>query len=1168
MIHRIDRVNPDVDDRVIKPNEARMATNLRFGASTEDTNLSGGTLILGNQELPFTPPEGDNKVVGVYADLESRNVFFALYNSLRNHGIYRIDGNTNEVKAIIGDNYVNYSYGEFLNFQAYDEYDVSMAYTNGLLYWTDNVNEPRVINVEKGIRTMDGGVDDIYLSPGNAENYSQVKRPPGAIADVYRIQGSASAYNCYNTIYSPLDIQRDWTSQGDFTGEKQALWRDTFVNDDGIQFSYYYVYDNNEESKLAPWSEPVFYKDNIVVQVPQSEFAVYCAPLNIIKRVVFVYRTNNDGVPCVIRYVDNVAANYKSPSQIPPYFPNTTAPNPALQITIQDIPSLQTLIDNTTYLSKSPVSTDIAEQRFDSVPLLSTTNTIAQNRLNHGNYVLDRDTWSELSLSLEVEQVPFPSGTSGSIYVTQPAQKNIFKSGGLYEIGIELLDEAGRPIGVVNNQEVTIPEMRIASNGYPYKNSSPYISNPKPYVANYDDAELNVYKVKYAISGGVPSWAKYMRVVSSGVKNVNYFHRTVAPIFYWYQASDGTNLIYLSQKLSVNTNNPDEVATNVVFGNIPSTIIPEGSSGDKKVYQLKGYAVDVSSVPVTYSDEESLYIKIGPELYPQKVDDLSQALPPVTENTQEYKVVGSQGSLFFIETSLTSIYPSIISSNTITTGPAINVDWWENPAVSERLFFLLFYNIEVYSKKTPSETIFYQNTDIIPIDEYVQNNLQAVGYAKGDCYISSFNRTWTCSQSNVAASTYDLNTPIPQVNSIFRNFQIITNSIVDISGTFISMNPVTANSAMWTWEKGQPGVVNDNQRRTRIDNGIIFSSPIIQQTQINGLNQFNSLDSRLAPIENGPITSLVTTNATQREPGVLLSIGSFGVSSFYYDAIQLSNVDGTSNVATTNSYLASQRPLLGQYGTSRPMSVTKTPLGTVYWWSDVVNDLIRYTNAGLERLGMTFSFANYLRRNYNNNPLLITWYDQVTDEVSLLGRGKNTAVFSERYKTFQGEREYYLNNFYPERGAGLPTKQFLFVNGKIWMTDVELNGLNAPDDNFIFGSYKNPSLDVVTNESPAVVKRWNQIKVFGSRPQIVQLEAPNETEGASGVLESYVEPGWWIKRKGDWEAAIRRASNSQGGVLEGKLMESRIIYSKFAFSAQGFQKLNFVEVKSNVSIVQ
>ena len=50
MIHRIDRVNPDIDDRVIKPNEARAASNLRFGASVENTNLSGGILLNGNEQ--------------------------------------------------------------------------------------------------------------------------------------------------------------------------------------------------------------------------------------------------------------------------------------------------------------------------------------------------------------------------------------------------------------------------------------------------------------------------------------------------------------------------------------------------------------------------------------------------------------------------------------------------------------------------------------------------------------------------------------------------------------------------------------------------------------------------------------------------------------------------------------------------------------------------------------------------------------------------------------------------------------------------------------------------------------------------------------------------------------------------------------------------------------
>jgi hypothetical protein len=293
------------------------------------------------------------------------------------------------------------------------------------------------------------------------------------------------------------------------------------------------------------------------------------------------------------------------------------------------------------------------------------------------------------------------------------------------------------------------------------------------------------------------------------------------------------------------------------------------------------------------------------------------------------------------------------------------------------------------------------------------------------------------------------------------------------------------------------------------------------------------------------------------------------VSSFYYDAIQLTNVDGSNNVTTTDSYLASQRPLVGQYGTARPMSVTKTPLGTVYWWSDVVNDLIRYSNAGLERLGNTFSFANYLRKTYNDTPLLITWYDQVTDEINLIGTRTPASTFSERFKTFQGERDYTApfptGGLTPDRGIGIATKQYLFVNGEVYVTDVD--DISIPN-NFIFGEFKSPNLTIVTNESPVNVKRWNQIKMFGSRPTRVILSSSGFESVDSDTLLSFIEPGWWIKRKGDWEVAIRRASNTEGGVYAGKLMESRIIYSNFAFSAEGFEKLNFIEVKSNVSIVQ
>jgi hypothetical protein len=272
----------------------------------------------------------------------------------------------------------------------------------------------------------------------------------------------------------------------------------------------------------------------------------------------------------------------------------------------------------------------------------------------------------------------------------------------------------------------------------------------------------------------------------------------------------------------------------------------------------------------------------------------------------------------------------------------------------------------------------------------------------------------------------------------------------------------------------------------------------------------------------------------------------------------LTNVDGTTNIAVSDRYLASQRPLQGQFGCSQLSSITKTPLASVYWWSDVVNDFIRYSNAGLERLGLTYMFGNKLRSEVSGKRVS-TVYDYVTDEVILTPAGGKSFVFSERYKTFQGMREYIdSNGNTPERGISISQKMYHFINGNPWVTTVE-----TPKSNF-FGSLKNPELLVITNESPSIVKQWNQIKIYGPKPQDVQLMS-GDAEGF--VRQSYIKPSWWIQRKGEFDVAIRRDTESGDG-MTGKIMESRILYSTFVFDPASFDKLNFIEVKSNMSVVQ
>jgi hypothetical protein len=1069
MIHRIDRVNPDIDDRVIKPNEARSAKNLRFGASVEDTNLSGGILITGNERVSYAIPSGVNLVVGVMDDFEAQVVFFALYNSNGNHGIYRIKGSDNSVDRIVS--------GNWLNFTA--DMNVSMASIDGKLYWTDNLNQPKMVNVEKGIRTQkfidgDPSQTDIYPLPAEEWMYTQIKRQPGLPLEI----GNANIFPAY---FSLEDASVDFNNL--FQG-----------NQNGYQFAYYYIYDNNEESRISAASQAVWFTQSISLRIPSEEYNAYILNKNVVKQISFIYRKNNDGIWQLASKVNNDAS---------------------FTGTIQ--------ISNIERLGRTPVSTNITNADFDAVPRKSITNEIAQNRINHANYLIDYPNWDGLSLNIQVVKnqvvsttittvIPadprFPRSQPRTVITTtnvlEPFNRTFFS--GYYNVGIELLDEWGRRIAVVANQTIEVPTLsyQVTKLGI---TGTPFFA---PAFFNEDEGQC--YKINYEVVGNFPSWCKYWRVVYTKAQEYNYWYKTVAKVYDWYESLD---VDYL-----------------VINGGLSSY-----KSLDGKGYNRKGIAVELSTnEPFVFNSSENQYIAYAKEY---KSGQSSTIFPP--ENLTEHKIKKSNGRFLFIEN-------NAISGWAFMGG---NLDKLES-------YFPLYYQIYLYSKKETPEQIYYQSTACNTI------NSPRVGSIYGDAYLNKWKKTNNGTTNSILKIDYTL-TQSAQ-SAVVAGSELVTTNSYELNGYGISMNPTNIYSQIWCSDIGQANIVNEDQKEVLLPNSIAFSDPLVQGTQINGLSKFNSVDFRQAPLENGPITALVTTNATQREPGVLLAIGTYGISSFYYDSIQLTNTDGESNITTTDRYLASQRPLLGQLGCSQPASITRTPLATVYWWSDIVNDMVRYTNAGLERLGLTYSFGNLLRTNLYKSDSVVTTYDQVTDEVSVWSRFKPYYTFSERFKAFQGEREYLLSGVAPERAIGLATKQFQFMNGRIFVTDI--NSTTAKD-NLWFGEYKKPSITIVSNESPAAVKQWNQIKVYGPKPISTELKT-GVIDGATLPLEltSYIKPEWYILRKGDWEAAIRRADNSSGGVLSGKLMESRILYSIFAFDPTTFTKLNFVDIKSNASIVQ
>lgn len=1164
MIHRIDSVNPDIDDRVIKPNQARAAKNLRFSVSSTDENLSGGILVYGNTKLNFTPPAGTNKVIGTCNDYENQVIYFALYNEREissgplgtiydySHGIYQIQ---NDIVTLIVQ-------GDWLNFTS--DMDVSIAYIDNKLYWTDGVNQPKMINILKATNNLvENGA--IITYPNNYQEwmYTQIKRPgalPLYVAKLYAgTDPEGTSYRYFSTVV-------DVTNSFDFIPNTN----DNFT-EEGHQFSYYYIYDNYEESRLAPISNIVFDNKNLKIILPKEEFDRYIKNNNVIKSIVFVYRKGNDGSWNVLKKIDNNASNY--PNNFELYLYDGTKINYTETISLG--------VENIIYSPVLPVDTDITDSYFDAVPIQSTCNTIAINRIFHSNYTIDYDNWDDISLELEVvrQYMTFTDYTTGlPIKTTQPrtyiGQRTFMF--GKYKAGIELLDDYGRRIGVIGAKEFTIPKPTYTRTLLDYgvkQDLNTLSQNLYP----YSDADL-CYEVNYKITGVLPSWVKSYRVVMTKNLSYTYFFKTQIRIFYWYSSDNKGDFI---SSLPI-------FYTGGGYDNwYPLNNIPSKDEKDLYVYEGFAFALD-SDEPFIFNPEENNFVGISQEymydfisvLFPPNIQRRLSGMPLL-----EFKIDKYNGKYFFVKRP-NADFPTVYNNNYADAQPFVTT----NSAAALLSTFMcteppdnvykpfagdsgvpsrqnLAYQVYLYTKKKESEEVYYQNenTFFVPSDYTYGETFNSSGVLRGDCYLTNYKKTFA-GNSTLEASFYNKG----QVNNNFtnNNATIYCRDKPDNTheyryrsrkqdGLAFSMNPCNISSSIWSSSIGQPSIVNEKQKQTIAENNILPSGQIVLGSEINNLNRFNSIDAQSMPAENGPITATVITNTGQSQPGVMLALGTLGIQSIYLNAIQQTASNGESIITLSSNVLGSNRPLLGQFGVQKLRNITVTPESVVYWYSEVVNDFIRYTNAGMERLGKTYMFANYLRNNYNNNQSLFTLYDQVNDEAIIIPYKRNSVAFNEKYKAFQGERDYsdlYGNT--PERGASLSTKHYMFLNGEIWVFK------NGNPNNKFFDSNKAPEITIVTNEMPSIVKQWNQIKIFGPRPSFTECRSES-----SQNKYTVVPRDWYIERKNDYEAAIRRDANS-GGILSGKSMESRVLYSTFVFDITGFKKLNFIEIKSNKSVVQ
>ncbi len=423
-------VNQDDADFLLQPTEYLGALNIRFVTSESGevgriTNIEGNveknqTINSAGNTVSWSLPAGTNRTIGAYEDTEKRRLIWFNWNSTGKHGIYAYSADADRIYTVLR--------SDVLDFQS-DKFVHSVAMVDDLLYWTDNYNEPRRINVDAAIKMnhptyvassalipfsvkittagsgyVNGTYNNVPLTGGSgvqatativvsggtvtsavivygginyalndtlsASNTNLGGSGSGLVLTINRILDKSNITLIRNQPWAPLTVNKSQT----------VALTNNFISDDAFQFCYRFVYRDNEVSTFSPLSKLIDYNteaentsgfNTVDVTLPLSQ----AIELDV-KKVEFAVKYMTGGAVVVFKTIEDVAT--------------FRAHNNGTAITFK-------FFNDTIGVS---VDNAAAVKPFDSVPLKVKTLDLAKSRLFLGNVTDGYDTPRTTSLSI------------------------------------------------------------------------------------------------------------------------------------------------------------------------------------------------------------------------------------------------------------------------------------------------------------------------------------------------------------------------------------------------------------------------------------------------------------------------------------------------------------------------------------------------------------------------------------------------------------------------------------------------------------------------------------------------------------------------------------------------------------------------------------------------
>ena len=500
------KMNQDLDDRLLPNGEYRTAQNVLVGKSEEDSvgtlsNIKGNVIVSGTQlGLGIY---GQIEIIGYYMDPTNDRII-TFTTDWTQTGSAPDDADC----AIRSYNINNGTYttlveGYFLNFSTQSTVtDVSLL--EDLLFWTDNRNQPRKINVATALRE---GTSHYYkenhISVSKYNPYKaisllkQEKEPvitvnsatsievaentgivvgmtvlgnrgstetilPSEYITVTNVEVSSIAGQTTVTLSSapidPIQVGDNLcfliSTMTDQAGDPTWPGDPDYLEDKFVRFAYRFKFEDNEYSIFSPFTQIAFIPKQKGYFINGQENNAFSST------IVNWFENNVNNIELVIPLPDkgiNISSTYKI-SSIDILYKESDA----VAVKVLDTVEVSSINNDESfyvysYQSRKPIRTLPTEQTvrvFDKVPVTAKTQEVISNRIVYGNFLTKPTPPKTISYTVnfqpKIASCDFPS------FIEYP-NHNI-KQNRNYQVGWVLSDKFGRQSSVILSpvSEITI----------------------------------------------------------------------------------------------------------------------------------------------------------------------------------------------------------------------------------------------------------------------------------------------------------------------------------------------------------------------------------------------------------------------------------------------------------------------------------------------------------------------------------------------------------------------------------------------------------------------------------------------------------------------------------------------------------------------------------------